>query len=158
MTSILYRLAALLLLMASCKNYMPNESVDKKRSDETQILFLVFKIQSEKSQNSRIIFVEGTVSSGKIKSHQIIKTLSSYLIVTLINDSTLLDSIQVEHPLYREAEYLNVNGALSRKSIIAENAEFFARFKNQTAAKKVRVEEFVVGKKLQQIEFQIKSK
>lgn len=140
-----------LLLIAAChspKKVEVNELFITEQTLPDSIAFLLFKINKNTVDSKSFVQLVNEVHSvGKMKqaSSQII-TADNYLTLYFYNNKTLLDSIFLDHPLYKHLEYVEENGTPAAKDIELTEAEFFFRWQMQTNLNKIRIFETLKNK------------
>ena len=136
----------LFVLLASCSITKENEN--NKKTDSCSIIFLVLNIHKTPIDAQNIVeLVSKTESDGKIKNQNInIFHSENYLSAYVYNNKTLVDTIMIEHPLYKHFEYLDANNTFSVKDTILNKAEFFLRLQTQGRSNEVRISELLKNK------------
>lgn len=125
-----------LLLAYACKtnnSSYRNKKNTKISNDSAQnnsenfLFFLNFTIKSENSNtNSVIELLDKKVQKGSFKSQKN-DTFENMLIFDLYENNILIKSYSIEHPLYKNVEFVDDNNNLKTKSIKLTTAEFFIR-------------------------------
>jgi hypothetical protein len=119
-----------------------------------QLVFISMTMSQEATSGSRIIQVQEVVKSpGTLKSkEQGSLGPGPYLNCILFQDKTRLDSIRLEHPLFKSMEFINDQNRLSRQAVQLAQAEFFIRFQ-QGNANRLKIEERLPGTRPQELIF-----
>lgn len=98
---------------------------------------------------SVIKLVDTKASPGKLKKKsEASPSLSHYLSLGIYRQDVLMDTLTIEHPLYKHIEYVNDQGVLALLDTILPRAEFFVRFQSMGADNEVRIYETVNNKRL----------
>ena len=141
------------LFLSSCK------CVQKSRSDisNTQypdsICFLVFNINKDSTLNkSNINLISKIKTEGKIKSeNQDNINSDNYLTIEVFEAGKLINTITINHPLYKNIEYVDDNNELKSKYIELEKNDFFIRLQQNAASTKIRISESLKNKEKQEL-------
>ena len=144
-----------LLLLIGCKTVKPSN--DKKVENKNSIsnvknftVFLSFTINNENlNKNSVVELIDKKIQSGgfKIKKND---TFENILIFDLYENNIFVKSYSIEHPLYKNVEFVDDNLNLNTKSIKLTTAEFFLRI--QTNSEKFSIKLFEkIGQKEKKI-------
>jgi hypothetical protein len=146
------------LALDCCKpvrhTYQP---LEPKEIESTRMIFLSFTVQADSSRKSIIRLISKRETEGIIKGNPSTITSPTHLIVSLLDQSGKVTvEEKVEHPLFREVEFINEKNELARKALNLENAEFFVRMKLPLSADRVQVTEVINEKKINSVEFAIK--
>ena len=145
----------LLLLIYGCKTVNPSN--DKKVENKNLItntknftVFLSFTINNENlNKNSVVELVDKKIQIGsfKIKKND---TFENILTFDLYENNIFVKSYSIEHPLYKNVEFVDDNLNLNTKSIKLTTAEFFLRI--QTNSEKFSIKLFEkIGQKEKKI-------
>jgi D-alanyl-D-alanine carboxypeptidase len=112
-----------------------NESEDKD-----SIVFVVLNIQKDPAlDKSAIKLVNKTQTPGTIKKqNQELQSSKNYLSISVYNKKDLLDSIIIDHPLYKHIEYVNSEHVFETKDTILNQSEFFIRFHSKVNSIELR--------------------
>ena len=111
-----------------------------------QIVFVSLVILQDSSRASRVIRVEqmlkkpGLLKSGKSMTF----TPGPHLKGTLLSGPQPLDTFLLEHPLFKNQEYVNEQQQLAWKALSLHQASFFIRFQ-QKGASHLKLEERLPG-------------
>jgi len=138
-----FALVGLVFLIASCAvSNAPTEIKTKRiENNESNIVFVVFKIKKGQ-QKSTIEIVSQNISHGKIKK-QLQETVDPNKSLTIeVNTSDEVAQInKMNHPLYKNVEYLNETGKLERKEVELEEDTFFIRFQSKGGSTTLKIKE-----------------
>ncbi len=140
-TSIQMRIFLLLpIVLASCMLTKSNESI--QQTDKSEIVFLVLRISKDSIQKKNVIeFVSKTKSEGKIKNdNQENLSYDNYLTIEVYEKDKRVNTIIMEHPLFKQVEYLDGN-TLSSKSVVLDKQEFFIRLQIKGESAQIKVYE-----------------
>lgn len=74
----------------------------------------------------------------------------NYLTIAGYNDGKQIDSIIIEHPLYKHLEYLDGKNMLAAKDTVLQHAEFFVRLQAKGQLNTVRINEHIAGKPIKE--------
>lgn len=117
-----------LLLMMSCsvsKQNISSLEIDKK--EPNLISFLVLNIYRDTISSTNVIeFISKIESTGAIKKQHSFPT-QYYLTFYAYSGKHIVDSLIIEHPLYKHLEYVDENRNFAVKDTIINHAEFFVR-------------------------------
>ena len=129
------------IILTSCTSTKTTES-SIPNSSENAIYFLVFKISKDSLQEkSSIELVSTTKSIGKFKNDNLDHIDSeNYLTFDLYEQDQLINTILLEHPLYKNVEYVEGN-TFATKSIELNTEEFFVRIQMKGNSNKIKVSE-----------------
>ena len=122
----------LLLFIYGCKtaNTLNDKKVENKNSISNVknfTIFLSFTINNENlNKNSVVELVDKKIQSGSFKTQKN-DTFENILIFDLYENNIFVKSYSIEHPLYKNAEFVDDNFNLNTKSIKLTTAEFFLR-------------------------------
>lgn len=117
-----------------------NESI--QQTDKSEIVFLVLRISKDSIQKKNVIeFVSKTKSEGKIKNdNQENLSYDNYLTIEVYEKDKRVNTIIMEHPLFKQVEYLDGN-TLSSKSVVLDKQEFFIRLQIKGESAQIKVYE-----------------
>jgi hypothetical protein len=136
----------LFIVLISCS--VTKEKENNKIAGTDSIVFAVLSI-SKNSANTKntITLIRKTKSSGKMKKqNQSASHYENYLSISVYENKALIDTLIIEHPLYKHFEYLDENNAFSTKDTVLDNAEFFIRFQTQGHASEIKILEILKNK------------
>ena len=111
-----------------------------------QIIFLTMSIADDSRQGARTITLQdlvktpGTLKTSPTRAFQARPHLSCILYAGSLRQ----DSIMLEHPLFKQVEYVNEQDQLQQKAIKLDQAEFFIRFQ-PGSADQLKIEERLPG-------------
>jgi hypothetical protein len=86
-----------------------------------------------------------------VLKHQPDRFFPAFLHCYLYSGNVVLDSVKVEHPLYRHLEFVSGEKSMSSKDTLVDNADFFIRFQTQKNVNEIRITETVPEKPLRVI-------
>lgn len=117
--------------------------MEKKESDF--IVFAVLNIHKNSANNQNLIsLVSKTQTPGIIKKQKPeLSRTDTYLSVSVYNKNILLDSIAIDHPLYKHLEYITADHTFATKDTILDQAEFFIRFQSRGNLNELRITETI---------------
>ena len=118
------------LIVAACSPAKQlSSNLPQVKMDKASIVFIVFKIVDDTLQQKRTIELVKTMEEpGKIKSNaDLMHSYENYLDVDFYEDTSLVKSIRVEHPLFKRMEYVKDDNSLTSVQSHLSNAEFFLR-------------------------------
>jgi hypothetical protein len=115
---------------------------NKKAAKADQIIFITMSITQDPKAGTRVIQVQDLVKSpGTLKNKAEEPLLTGpYLSCIFYSGQLRLDSLHLEHPLYRHLEYVNDQHQLTHKEVKSDQADFFIRFQ-QGQANGLKIEE-----------------
>src|SRR5690606_1522170 len=134
----------ILAAFSGCKSSQKSLDSDTENHDAVpRLIFLTFNVVSDDSSN-RYNFVSKTVTDGTMKRYDEVVAGPEYLKWSLIDrKKRIIASTLHEHPLMKEVEYADVQGALSRKTVTLPQSEFFVRMPYDAQARWVEIEEYI---------------
>jgi hypothetical protein len=117
-----------LLLTTSCSLSKQNKSsLDNDKKEPNLITFLVLNIHMDTIKSQNIVeFVSKKESTGVIKKQHSFPT-KYYLTIYAYSGKHIIDSLILEHPLYKHIEYVDENKNFAVMDTIIKSAEFFVR-------------------------------
>lgn len=125
---------------------LPNNPVQKTYTDDdTVIVFVIMKMYIDSITHTNKILVKDKIyTKGYLKTNRIgfINT-GSYLYCLLYSHDKLLDSIQIEHPLRKNVEYIDENHQMKMKEIYTQEGEFSVRFQLKGKENRLKIMETV---------------
>jgi hypothetical protein len=129
------------LILTSCTTTKTTESTIQNYN-ENSIYFLVFKISKDSlEEKSSIELVSTTKTIGKFKNDNLDHIDSdNFLTFELFEKDQLVKTIVLEHPLYKNVEYVEGN-TFATKSIELNTEEFFVRIQMKGNSNKIKVSE-----------------
>jgi len=109
---------------------MEDSSIHSGIPTEEHIAFINLKIAADSiAHTNKVEMINVNLIKGHLKSNDAGDVRSNnYLTCILYEDSKSVDTIRIEHPLYRTYEYKNENNEMSVKEVKNKEAEFFLRF------------------------------
>lgn len=133
----------LLILFSCCRSALKNENIE---SDT--IVFAVLNIHKNSTDSkSTIHLVSKTQTAGKLKTQNLNPVhTDNYLSVYVYNNKKLIDSMTIEHPLYKHIEYLTEDDTFAVKDTILDQSEFFIRFQTIGKSNELRISETIKNK------------
>lgn len=135
----------LLIVFSSCR--VTREDKESDNGDPNSIAFVVLSIRRDSAHaNSIVELLSKTQSAGEIKDkNKNALEFANYLSIVIYNQGKILDSMTIEHPLFRHIEYLDDNNNFSVKDITLDKAEFFFRFQVRGSSNEIRILEKLRG-------------
>lgn len=88
--------------------------------------FYVFNISSDEKEENSIQLISKKKINGKMKTEST-KRSPNNLVIYLFSDKKLIDTVSIDHPLYKHYEYISIDGTFKYKDTIIQNADFFLR-------------------------------
>ncbi len=139
MKSILF----LLILFSCCRSALKNEN-----RDSDTIVFAVINIHKSSTDSKSIMnLVSTTQTAGKLKIQNQNPVLTdNYLSVYVYNNKKLIDSMSIEHPLYKHIEYWTADNTFAVKDTILDQSEFFIRFQTSGDSNELKISETIKNK------------
>jgi hypothetical protein len=125
---------------------------DKKITTDG-IVFLIFKIIKDKnSDKNKIEYIKNIKTSGSLKNNYTESINSDNILTIEIYRNDILDqNISINHPLYKNIEYLNEDNTFARKEVISEEEEFSIRISNRNSKTIIKISETLKNNKKQQL-------
>jgi hypothetical protein len=125
----------------SKNNFVKNETPLK--SNENEIVFLFLKISKDSdSKTNTIEFIKTVKSEGTIKNNFEKETSSeNYLTLEVYNGNVLEKTILMDHPLYKDLEYLDEKNNFQRKKVEVNSEEFSVRLQISGSNSSVKIYE-----------------
>lgn len=122
-------LTFLLLSSVCCQHKLSNQKEITINNSSPNICFLTFRISKDSMNNSnKIELLNQTFSAGSFKPEtQEFTNWNSKLQFELFDQNTSVKSIFIEHPLYKNIEYVDEHDQLKSKQLKLNTAEFFIR-------------------------------
>lgn len=114
----------------------------KEAAAADQIIFITMTMAQDPKTGNREIRVQDLLKTAGTLKPRPRKPLPSgpYLSCIFYSGPERLDSLHLEHPLFRQVEYVNAQHQLAQKAVKADQAEFFIRFR-QGQADLLKIEE-----------------
>lgn len=126
-------IAALLLfqvLIIGCgasNNNNSNLETEDKEPEPNLSYFFVFNIHKNNNNSANMVeLVSKKEIAGKMKTEST-KKGSNYLTLFLYSGKQLIDTVAIDHPLYKHYEYIGTNGTFAYKDTLLDNADFVIR-------------------------------
>ena len=121
-----------LLLIISCNvSEQSKSSWENDRKEPNLISFLILSIQKDTNNSKNIVeFVKKIESIGVLKKQYPIPT-KYYLTIYAYSGKHIIDSLTLEHPLYKHFEYIDENENFATKDTVINHAEFFVRLQGR---------------------------
>lgn len=121
-----------LLLIMSCGVSKQNiSSLENDKKELNLITFLVLNIHQDRMRSIHVVeFVSKKESTGEIKKQHIF-TSENYLTVYAYSGKHIVDSLILEHPLYKHIEYVDENKKFAVMDTVINSADFFVRVQGQ---------------------------
>jgi hypothetical protein len=118
------------VLIISCGVSNQNNSdleTEVKQPELTLSWFYMFNIHKDNNSSTNIIkLISKKEVAGKMKTESSNRS-SNYLTLYLYSGKKLVDTVAIDHPLYKHYEYTDQNGAFTYKDTIIDNADFVLR-------------------------------
>lgn len=114
------------ILLVSCVVSKSNQNT--QQADKDEIMFLIFSIQRDSVMGkNKIELISKVKSAGTIKKiSQENHSYENYLTFEVNEKGKPLNTIILDHPLYKKVEYLD-GDTLTTRSIVLDKQEFFIR-------------------------------
>jgi hypothetical protein len=143
--------AALLLAFFSCAPQKPLTTTQEEITDK--IVFMMFNIRHDSvRQKSIVTLLEQKPVAGTIKEKpQDEHRPDNYLLAEVCRDTTVLQTIILEHPLYKQVEFINGEQQFAKKEVMLPQAEFFLRLQLRGRGLELRVSEVLHKKEKTQL-------
>ena len=98
-----------------------------KNPQSNKSWFYIFNIHKDYYSSTNIIeLVSKKEIAGKMKTESTNRS-ANYLTIYLYSGKQLVDSLSMDHPLYKHYEYAGQNGTFKYKDTIINNADFVLR-------------------------------
>lgn len=118
------------VLIISCgvsNNNNSNLETEAKEPEPNLSYFFVFNIHKSNTNSTNIVeLVSKKEIVGKMKTESTNRS-SNYLTLHLYSGKRLVDTVAIDHPLYKHYEYIDKNGAFAYKDTVIDNADFVIR-------------------------------
>lgn len=88
--------------------------------------FYVFTIYKDDKDTNIVQLISKKEIDGKMKTESTSRRTNN-LTFYLFSDKQLIDTVSIDHPLYKRYEYANLDGTLKYKDTIMSNADFVLR-------------------------------
>jgi hypothetical protein len=139
----IFKLVGIIALLAACNVVPPKEPTP--HPDTPTIVFSVLQIlRPSPEEPSRIQLLETQASPGKLKKKsEAPLSFTHYLGIGIYRNGIRMDTLTLEHPLYKHIEYVNDQGELAVLDTMLTKADFFIRFQSLGAANEIRIFETV---------------
>lgn len=109
------------------------------------ISFLVFNIHKDTRETApTITLLSRQESAGTIKKQPEING-PAYLTLYIYSNRHMVDSVRVDHPLYKHLEYPGDDHQFISKDTLITNADFFVRFQTEEPADEIRITETIAS-------------
>ncbi len=109
---------------------------------EDKLMFVVMAIeQNELEKKNNISFISKTPAQGRIKGQTRIPSTANCLTIYHYSGKKLLDSLVLEHPLYKHFEYFNEQHQFAIKDTVLKREEFFFRIQLQGQQNSIKIVE-----------------
>lgn len=121
-----------MLLILSCHASKPDKkNVQNQNNEPNVISFLMFSIYKDTISSTNLVtLIKKTESAGKIKKQRNFLT-KNYLTIYSYSGKIIVDSLLIEHPLYKHLEYVDANKNFVVKDTIINSADFFVRLQGK---------------------------
>lgn len=145
-------------LLASCTAHRSatgsgSSSFLQETARPDHVIFLTLNISRDTAAGQSQIRVLNTVSKeGTLKRGDLEPEThaGARLKCELLAGESVTDSFLVEHPLFKDVEYLNDQHAYARKEVRLNSQDFFIRFR-QGQAQSIRISEMLPGIAMQEL-------
>ncbi len=139
-------LGLILLLLASCSVMRDKDSNADARS--SSIVFVLMEMHRDTADGRNVIqLLSKTESNGSFKNVPTGAVVSeNYLTVYVYRNNRLVDTLMLEHPLYKHFEYLDENNNFAVKDTVLDRADFFIRLQTRGSSNEIRVLETIKNK------------
>ena len=145
-------------LFTACKTHknlladeLQPQNVESKPHEITTYFFemRIDPVNSEK----QIELTDKVKGSGILKPGNYVKPrFTPYLIAKIYNDSSLVEEIYLEHPLYKHIEYVNEEGGLEYKYVELESGDFSFRLQSSKyPAARMELSEYIDEKQIKKL-------
>ena len=116
----------------SCHTSKPStKNVESETKEPNVISFLMFNIHKDTINLANVVtLVKKIESNGKIKKQRNFLA-KNYLTIYSYSGKQILDSLIIEHPLYKHLEYLDENKKFMVKDTVITSADFFVRLQGK---------------------------
>jgi hypothetical protein len=117
------------ILIMSCgvSNHNSNLETEVKEPEPNQSSFFVFNIHKDNNNSTNIVkLVSKKEITGKMKTESTNRS-PNYLTLYLYSGKQLIDTVAMDHPLYKHYEYIGQNGTFAFKDTVLNNADFVVR-------------------------------
>ena len=118
------------VLIISCgiSNQNTSDSETKVKEPQSNLSwFYVFNIHKDNNSSTNIVeLVSKNEIAGKMKTESTNRSVN-YLTFYLYSGKQLVDTLSIDHPLYKHYEYVAQNGAFRLKDTLINNADFVLR-------------------------------
>jgi hypothetical protein len=118
------------ILIMSCgvsNNNTSNLETEIKEPEPNQSSFFVFNIHKDGNNSTNIVeLVSKKEIAGKMKTENTNRN-PNYLTLYLYSGKQLVDTVAMDHPLYKHYEYIGQNGTFAFKDTVIDNADFVIR-------------------------------
>jgi hypothetical protein len=117
------------ILIMSCgvSNHNSNLETEVKEPEPNQSSFFVFNIHKDNNNSTNIVkLVSKKEITGKMKTESTNRS-PNYLTLYLYSGKQLIDTVAMDHPLYKHYEYIDQNGTFAFKDTVIDNADFVIR-------------------------------
>lgn len=118
------------ILIISCgasNNNNSNLETESREAEPNLSYFFVFNIHKNNNNSTNIVeLVSKKEIVGKMKTESTNRS-SNYLTLHLYSGKRLIDTVAIDHPLYKHYEYIGKNGTFAYKDTVIDNADFVIR-------------------------------
>lgn len=132
----------------------PTKQIESNKNTENNtFLFVLLSVSKDSSSTkNNVVLLNKTQNPGKLKSKNNITSHSeNYLTINVFNENILIDSMTIEHPLYKHIEYLDENNSFAVKDTLINNAEFFLRLQTKGTKNEIRIFETLKNKQREKL-------
>ena len=128
-----------ILIVVSCKTHkqIAKDNDPTSTTSADSIVFINLQFKNDTIQKQTIVTILNTTKvAGTLKKNERdLLHCSNYLTWIFINNKLkIYDTIQMEHPLYKEVEYVTENNEFTKKDIQLYEADFTLRFQKNNCS------------------------
>ncbi len=125
--SLILIIVAQLLLLSCSTSKQSTGSSESNKSDPNLITFLVLNIHRDSLNATHVVeLISKTESTGILKKQQAFTT-ENYLTMYAYSGKYIVDSIILEHPLYKHLEYVDEHSKFAVMDTVINTEDFFVR-------------------------------
>ncbi|MBK7959018.1 MAG: hypothetical protein IPK03_13540 [Bacteroidetes bacterium] len=146
-------LSIFFFFISACGTSKVSESNNEIQATQPSIYFLTFKIfRRENSKMNAVELVNKTLTAGTMKGKDPeARQFANNLIIFYYRKSLLLDSLIIDHPLYKHLEYTDESRKFAVKDTMLPSADFFFRFQTAQMADELSIVEQQEGQIRQEL-------
>lgn len=149
----MYKILFLLFVFSSCGIAKEPEGKSSSISSKPAIYFVVMRIYRDDDKNeNKIELIKKTLTEGIMKGKdESARQSTNNLLIYLIDNAKIKDSLIIDHPLYKHFEYADESGNFAVKDTLVASAEFFFRFQSMHSNSEIRIVERIGTKKTNEL-------